>query len=126
MPKTAANRNNITAISIRKDHGRRGLTGRAGTRGKEPECWETAVVEVTRSLDLGQREFAGRGIVVKNLGVTAPLYGRLQLPARFGLTEMFIDEVVEEFVREGAIGFGLQGLLHLAQQGNMCEACCSK
>src|SRR6202045_1868615 len=126
MPKTAANRNNITAISIRKDHGRRGLTGRAGTRGKEPECWGTAVVEVTRRLDLGQREFAGRGIVVKNLGVTAPLNGRLQLPPRLRLTEMFIDQVVEEFIRERTIGFGLKGLLHLAQQGNVCEPCCSK
>src|SRR6202166_4887084 len=126
MPKTAANRNNITAISIRKDHGRRGLTGRAGTRGKEPECWETAVVEVTRRLDLGQRELAGRGIVIKNLGVTAPLNGGLQLAARFSRTEMFIDEVMEEFIRKGAIGFGLEGLLHLAQQGNVCEPCCSK
>jgi hypothetical protein len=65
MPKTAANKNNITAISIRKDHGRREPTGRAGARGKEPECWETGVVEVTRRLDLGQSEFAGGGIVIK-------------------------------------------------------------
>src|ERR1700738_2863695 len=114
MPKTAANKNNITAISIRKDHGRREPTGRAGARGKEPECWETGVVEVTRRLDLGQSEFAGGGIVIKNLAVTAPLNGRLQLPPRLCLTEMFIDEVVEEFIRKGAIGFGLEGLLHLA------------
>src|ERR1700688_3369681 len=126
MPTTAANKNNIRAISIRKGHGRRGPTGRAGARGKEPECWETGVVEVTRRLDLGQREFAGRGIVIKNLGVTTPLDGRLQLPPRLCLAEMFIDEVVEEFVRERTIGFGLKGLLHLAQQGDVCESRCSK
>src|ERR1700726_4405565 len=114
MPKTAANKNNITAISIRKDHRRRGPSAPAGARGKEPKCWETGVVEVTRRLDLGQRELAGRGIVIKNLGVAAPLNSRLQLPPRLRFTEMFIDEVVEEFIRKGAIGFGLEGLLHLA------------
>ena len=100
--------------------------GRAGARGKEPECCEAGVVEVTLRLDLGQSEFAGGGVVIKNLGVTAPLNGRLQLPPRLRLTEMFIDEVVEEFVREGTIGLGSKGLLHLAQQGNVCEPCGSK
>src|ERR1700719_3696473 len=126
MPKTAANKNNITAISIRKDHRRRGPSARPGARGKEPKCWETGVVEATRRLDLGQREFAGRGIVIKNLCVTTPLNGRLQLPPRLRLTEMFIDQVMEEFIWKGAIGFGLKGLLHLAQQGNVCEPCYPK
>src|SRR6202166_885853 len=97
MPTTAANKNNITAISIKNAHGRRAPTGRAGDRSNGPECWEPGVVEVTRRLDLGQRECAGRGIVIKNLGVTAPLNGRLQLPPRLRLTEMVIDQVVEEF-----------------------------
>src|ERR1700680_588198 len=118
MPTTAANKNNITAISIKNAHGRRAPTGRAGGRSNGPECWETGVVEVTGRSDLSQRQFAGRGIVIKNLGVTTPLNGRLQLAARFGLTEMFIDEVVEEFVRKGTIGLGLKSLLHLAEQGD--------
>src|ERR1700676_943245 len=126
MPKTAANRNNIMAISIKNAPGRRAPTGRAGARSNGPECWETGVVEVTRRLDLGQREFAGRGIVIKNLCVTASLNSRLQLPPRLRLTEMFIDQVVEEFIRERTIGFGLKGLLHLAQQGNVCETGCSQ
>src|ERR1700731_2555747 len=82
MPTTAANKNNITAISIRKDHCWRGPIGQAGARDKGPECWVTGVVEATRSSDLGQREFAGGGIVIKNLCVTAPLNGRRQLPPR--------------------------------------------
>src|ERR1700688_2359339 len=114
MPTTAANKNNIRAISIRKGHGRRGPTGRAGARGKEPECWETGVVEVTRRLDLGQREFAGRGIVIKNLGVTTPLDGRLQLPPGLRLTDMLIDPVVEEFIRARTIAPGPKGFLALA------------
>src|ERR1700675_3855136 len=126
MPTTAANKNNITAISIKNTHGRRAPTGRAGARSNGPECWETGAVEVTRGPHRGQREFAGGGIVIKNLCVTAPLNGRLQLPPRLRLTEMFIDQVVEEFIRERTIGFGLKGLLHLAQQGNVCEPCCSK
>ena len=80
VPKTAANKNNITAISIKNAHGRLEPTGRAGARGNGPDCWETGVVEVTRRLDLVQREFTGGGIVVENLSVTAPLNGRLQLP----------------------------------------------
>src|ERR1700692_2943046 len=126
MPKTAANRNNITAISIKNAHGRRAPTGRAGARSNGPECWETGAAEATRRLDFGQGELAGRGIVIKNLGVTAPLNGRLQLPPRLRLTEMFIDQVVEEFIRERTIGFGFERLLHLAQQGNVGETGCSK
>src|SRR6202166_872281 len=114
MPKTAANRNNITAISIKNAHGRRAPTGRAGARSNGPECWETGVVEVTRRLDLGQREFAGRGIVIKNLCVTAPLNGRLQLPPGLRLTDMLIDPVVEEFIRARTIAPGPKGFLALA------------
>src|ERR1700688_741442 len=46
-PKTAANKNNISAISIRKAHGLRDPNGRAAARVKGPDCWETGVVEVT-------------------------------------------------------------------------------
>jgi hypothetical protein len=44
MPKTAANKNNITAMSIKIPTSAR--ANGAGERGKEPECWETKVVEV--------------------------------------------------------------------------------
>src|SRR5260370_10218798 len=75
----------------------------------------------TGALRLGESELGGGSVIIKNSGVAAPLDGGFELPAGFVLTKMLVKQVAEKLLVQGAIGFGFQGLLHLAKQGHVGE-----
>jgi len=76
--------------------------------------WEAIVGVGTVRSSLGERQLARGRVVIKNLRVAPPLDGGFELAARFILAEMLVEEIAEKFIRERAIGFGFQRLLHLA------------
>src|SRR6266567_2204473 len=71
---------------------------------------------------LGEGQLAGLGIIIKNFGVASPLDGGFELAAGLLLAEVLVEQVAEEFLAESAVGFGLEGLLHLAEQGHVGES----
>src|SRR5260370_26280826 len=75
----------------------------------------------TGASSLGERQLARGSVIIKNFGVAAPLDGGFELPAGFVLTKMLVKQVAEKLLVQGAIGFGFQGLLHLAKQGPVGE-----
>src|ERR1700722_16171125 len=103
-------------MSIRNDQVHREPAGRAagGGSGVRSCVVTSGAVAGTGRLSLGQRQFAGGGIVIENFGVAAPLNGGFELTLRFVLAEVLVDEVMEKFGGHGAIRFCLEGLFHLS------------
>src|ERR1700730_16740013 len=112
----AAKTKRKTATSIRKAHDQRERAGRAAVGGRGVECGVAGTRAVTGRSGLGKGQLACCRVIVKNLGVASPLDGGLKLAALFVLAEMLVDKIVEKFVGKGAVGFGFQRLLHLAEQ----------
>src|SRR5260370_42406678 len=75
----------------------------------------------TGAARLGERQLAGRGVVIKNFRVAAPLDGGFELAAGFVLTKMLVKQIAKKLFIESAVGLRFQRLLHLAEQGNGCE-----
>jgi hypothetical protein len=80
------------------------------------------VVRAKGNLNLGERQFASGGVVIEQFGVAAPLDGGFQLPAGLFFAEMFVQKIAEKFIGKGAIGFGFQGLFHLAEKRDVGES----
>src|SRR6266850_1666090 len=101
-------------MSMRKAQLQREPAGRFAGGGRGV-VWEAEEVsDGTRGSHLGESQLAGCGVVIENFGVAPPLNGGFKLAAGLVLAEMFVEEVAEEFIAEGAIGFGFQSLFHLA------------
>ncbi len=66
--------------------------------------------------NLSEGQLAGGRVVVENLRVAPPLNRRFQLTPRFVVAEVFVQKIAKKFVRQRAVGFRLQRLLHLPQQ----------
>src|SRR5580704_9790625 len=112
----AARTKRKTAISIRKDQDQREPAGRRIAGGTGLALSEAIVGVVTGRSSLGERQLPGGRIVVEDFRVTSPLNGGFQLSARFLLAEVFVEEVTEELVGEGAVRFRFKGVIHLAKQ----------
>src|SRR5467141_421268 len=108
-------------MSMRRAQVQREPAGRF-TAGGSGAAWVLERVSSgTGRSDLSKGQLAGCGVVIENLGVAPPLNGGFQLAAGLVFAEMFVEEVAEKFIVEGAIGFGFERLLHLAEQGHMGE-----
>src|SRR5580704_8581261 len=117
------------AISMRNDQAQREPAGRAAVGGSgvvvSGVTSGAAAGTVSSSLGrlgdgwLGKSQFSGGGVVVENFGVAAPLNRGFELAAGFLFAEMFVDQIVEKFVGERAIGFRFQRLFHLAKDRNV-------
>ena len=106
---------------MRKPQAQREPAGRFKVGGSGV-AWEMVEVSAgTGASGLGQREFAGGGVVIENFGVAPPLNGGFELAACFVFAEMFVQEVAEEFIAKRAISFGFERLLHLAEQRHIGE-----
>src|SRR5271155_3315600 len=93
-------------MSIRKEKLQREPAGRRCVGGiGVVDCVAVAVRDKGKS-NLGERQLAGGGIIIKEFGVAAPLDGGLQLTARFVFAEMLVEQVAEKLVGKRAIGFG--------------------
>src|SRR5580693_1691083 len=103
----AAKTNRKMAMSIRNAQVHREPAGRAAVGGSGVCCCVAAsgAVSGTGRSGLGERQFAGGGVVIENLGVAAPLDGGFELPLRFFFAELLVDEVVEKLGGQRAIGF---------------------
>src|ERR1700674_626762 len=108
-----------TARSIRNAQVQRERAGRTPAGGSGVACSAEEMGAGTGGSGLGERQLAGGGIVIKNFGVAAPLNGGFELAAGFVFAKVLVEKVAEKFVLEGAIGFCLEGLLHLTEQRNV-------
>src|SRR5215472_10914189 len=75
----------------------------------------------TVASDLCQLQLAGLGVIIKNLGIAPPLNGGFQLAPGFLFTEMLVKQVAEKLLAKCSVGFGPEGLLHLAEQRHVVE-----
>src|SRR3984885_13152844 len=71
---------------------------------------------------LGQKEAAGRRVMVEQLGVAAPADGRLELRLGFFLAEVFVEQVFEERVRQAVVGLGLERARDLAYERDVFQS----
>src|SRR5271166_4852521 len=115
--KTAAK----TAMSTRKPHAQRVPAGRRRVGGCGSGLLGSGAGEGTRVSGLRERQLAARGVVVKNLRVASPLDGSFELASCFIFAEVFVEQVLEKFGGERAIGFGLERLFHLSKNRNVDE-----
>src|SRR6185312_8441747 len=69
----------------------------------------------------GKKQLAGSRVVIEDLCVASPLESGLQLPLYFVLAEVFIQDVVEKFVRDGMIRLPPQDRIHLLKQRHMLQ-----
>src|ERR1700730_10142912 len=122
-PQMAAKTKRKTAISIRKAQAHREPAGRAAVGGSGVLCCVVAsgAVGGTRRSGLGERQLAGGGVIIEKLGVAPPLDGGLQLALRLVFAEVLVDEIVEKFGGQRAIGFCFERLLHLAEYRDVGE-----
>src|SRR5271156_3454019 len=110
----AAKTKRNTAMSMRNAQAQREPAGRTAVGGIGVVCCVAIRVSGTAESGLGECQLARGGIVVKDLRVAAPLNRSFELAAGFVLAVMLVEEIAEKFIRERAIGFGFQRLLHLA------------
>src|SRR5271163_3011287 len=103
-------------MSIRKAKFQREPAGRRCVGGIGVLDCGAAAVKDKRELKLGEGQLSGGGIVIEEFRVAAPLNSGFQLPAGFLFAEMFVEQVAKKFVRQRAVRFGFQGLLHLAKE----------
>src|ERR1700674_2804053 len=54
-------------------------------------------------------------IEVENLCIAAPVHGGFELPLYFILAEVLVEDVVEKFLGNGVVGFGVQNAVDLLQ-----------
>src|SRR5271166_3465171 len=113
MPKITANTETNTAMSIRNPHARPEPAGRGAAGGSGVWCLGRGAGEGTGESGLGKRQFAAGRIVIEKLGVTSPLDRGFQLPPRFVLAKVLVQQVLEKFRRQRAVCLGLQRLFHL-------------
>ena len=77
------------------------------------------MIQFTRRF--GQHQAAVLRIIVKDLGVAAPVHGGLELAFDFILAEVFVENIVEKFFRNGVVRLGAQHALDALQNGNMFQ-----
>src|SRR3981081_2641892 len=97
---------------------------RATGRGRVARgAWFLAgsAAEGTRRSALRQRQFSAGRVVVEKFSIAAPLDCGFQLAARFVFAEMFVEKIFKEFSGQRTVGFGLESLLHLAEQGDISQ-----
>ena len=71
-------------------------------------------------------------VVVKNLGVAAPVHRSIELPLHFIFGKMLVEDVVKKLIGDGVIRLAFQDAVNLFQDGDMFErslpkqdlACC--
>src|SRR6266487_1542019 len=124
--KIAAKTKRKTAISIRNAQLQREPAGRFKVGGIGVVGALERMRSGTGASGLGERQLAGGGVVIKNFRVAAPLDGGFKLAAGFFLAKMFVEQILEEFIVERAVGFGLERLFHLAKQRNVGKSGFSK
>src|SRR5580704_16395075 len=118
-----------TAMSMRNDQAQREPAGRATGGGSGVVVFGVtsgaAAGTVSSSLGrlcdrrLGESQLSRGGVVVENFGVASPLNRGFELAARFVFAEVLVDQIVEKFVRERAIGFRCERRFHLAKDRNV-------
>src|SRR5271154_2962286 len=119
-PNTAANTQTNTPMSIRNPQPQRDPNGRLVADGSGVSC--SAVIFGAEGTDqsafsaFGQRQFSAGRVVIEKFRVASPLDRRLQLPLRFVLAEMLVQQILEKFRGQRPVRLGLQRLLHLPQQ----------
>src|SRR5271154_275069 len=94
-------------MSIRNEKLQREPAGRRCVGGIGVVDGGAAAVKDKGESNLSEGQLAGGGIIVKELGVAAPLDSGFELTAGFVFAEMLVQQVAEEFVGKRAIGFGL-------------------
>src|SRR5260370_23764407 len=117
----AENKKRKRAISMRNAQLQREPGGRFTVGGSGVASAFERRRSGTGASSLGERQLARGSVIIKNFGVAAPLDGGFELPAGFVLTKMLVKQVAEKILVQGAVGFGFQGLLHLAKQGYVGE-----
>src|SRR5262245_15062657 len=103
-----------TVMSIRNAQLQREPAGSFFAGGSGVEGAGERVAAGTGASTFGKFQLAGFDVVVKNLGVAAPLDGGFELARGLLFAEMLVQQVAKEFFVERAVGFGFEGLLHLA------------
>src|SRR5271154_1046310 len=93
-------------MSMRKEKLQREPAGRRSVGGIGVVDGGAAGVRDKGKSNLGEGQLARGRIIVKELGVAAPLDGGFQLTAGFVFAEMLVQQVAEKFVGKRAIGFG--------------------
>src|SRR5258708_23495127 len=117
----AAKTNRTAAMSTRNPHAQREPAGRAAVGGSGVACSIAGASAGTMNSSLSERQLAGGRVVVKNLRVAPPLNRRFELTPRFVFAEVLVQKIAKKFVRQRAVGFRLQRLLHLPQQGHVIQ-----
>src|SRR5271157_509607 len=107
MPKITANTETKTAMSIRNPHARWDPAGRAAAGGSGVWCFGRGAGEGTGRSGFGEHQFAAGCVVIEKLGIASPLDRRLQLPLRFVLAEVLVQQILKEFRRQRAVCLGL-------------------
>src|SRR5713226_2256897 len=74
-----------------------------------------------RWLRFGYEEPLALRVVVENFRVASPVDCSFQLPGGLFRAEALIQDVAEELRRQCAVGFGVQGVADLPQEGHMLE-----
>ena len=72
-------------------------------------------------LDLRHDEAAAAGVEVEELGIAAPVDGRLELAQRLFLAELLVEHVEEELLGHGVVALGLERARDLAQQQHILD-----
>ena len=70
---------------------------------------------------LGENEAVLGAIKIENLGVAAPVHGRIKLALHFVFTEMLVENVIEKFLRNRMIGLGMQNAVDLLQDHHVLQ-----
>src|SRR6266566_2696511 len=116
-----ANTNRKTATSISRAQAERAPAGRGAAGGCGVGLTAGSAGAGTVGSRLGEGQFAGLRIIIKNLGIASPLDGGFELPAGFLLAEVLVEQIAEKVLAERAVGFGLEGLFHLPEQRHIGE-----
>ena len=70
---------------------------------------------------LRQDEAALLRVIIEYLGVASPVHRSFELALDFVLAEVFVENVVKEFIRDGMIGLRPENALDALQDGHMFE-----
>src|SRR5271170_5934342 len=66
-------------------------------------------------------EAASRGVEVEQLGITAPVDGRFQLPLRLLFAELLVEHIQKELLRNGVIALVAERTRDLSQQQDVLD-----
>src|SRR2546428_13081484 len=106
-------------MSLRKAQLDREPAGCWTAGGSGVECTAASTGAGTAGSGLCESQLAGRGVVIKNLGVTPPLDGGFQLAAGFFFAEMLIEEVGEKLFARSRVRLDPAGLFYVAEHRHM-------